>query len=228
MNYSIVFQNDDFYIVDKGPFVESFEIADDINNDYDVDRNGLVHRLDKDTSGLMIFAKNNNSLIDLQKLFKSRIINKSYYGLVWGKIESKGIIELNIARDPKRKKPMKVVSYQSQSTRGVVRFSKTSWKVNKYYNFKNNTLSLVEFKIFTGRTHQIRLTAHYLHHPIIGDKIYYFKDSRKFSETIKAERQFLHCYNIEFIYKEIKYNFTSELPSDLRIILSKLDSAIEK
>lgn len=228
MKYSIIFQNNDFYVVEKFPHVESFEIADELNDNKNIERNGLVHRLDKDTSGLMIVAKNTTALVDIQKLFKERKVNKSYLGLVWGKIENIGKVELNITRDPKRKKPMKIVSYPSQSKRGVVRISKTSWKVLKYLKIKNIILSLVEFKIQTGRTHQIRLTAHYLKHPIIGDSVYCFKDSRRFSESVKLSRQFLHSHMISFRYKNETFKFTSELPKDLKKILDKTSPAIEK
>lgn len=228
MKYSIIFQNNDFYIVEKYPQVESYETANELNAKKNIERNGLIHRLDKDTSGLMIVSKSTTALNDIQKLFKERKVSKSYLGLVWGEIEKIGEVELNITRDPKRKKPMKIVSYSSQSKRGLIRVSKTSWKVLKYLKIKNNILSLVEFQIQTGRTHQIRLTAHYLRHPIIGDGVYCFKDSRRFSESINLDRQFLHSHMISFRYKNETFKFTSELPMDLKKILDKTSPAIEK
>ncbi|KKP89181.1 MAG: Pseudouridine synthase [Berkelbacteria bacterium GW2011_GWA2_35_9] len=228
MKYSIKYENNDFYMVDKHPNVESFEIADEINNKNNIERNGLIHRLDKDTSGLMVIAKNNSALITIQKLFKDRKVNKSYLGLVWGKLENSGQVELNISRDPKRKKPMKITQYSTQLNRGDLRSSKTSWRVKHYYQYKNNYFSLVKFSIFSGRTHQIRLTANYLHHPIIGDKIYFFKDSKRMSDGLKLERQFLHSYKIGFKYKNKLFNFQSDLPADLKIIIDKIGPAIEK
>ena len=227
MKYSIKFENEDFYIVNKHSNIESFEIADKINKDKNIKRNGLIHRLDKDTSGLMIIAKNDSTLNIIQRLFKDRKVNKSYLGLVWNKLENSGQIELNISRDPKRKKPMKITPFLTQLNRGNLRFSKTSWQVKHYYQHKNNFFSLVVFTIFSGRTHQIRLTANYLHHPIMGDRIYFFKNTKKISDDLKLERQFLHSYNIGFKYKNKLFNFQSGLQTDLKIIIDKIGPAIE-
>ncbi len=165
----------------------------------DSQRPGIVHRLDKDTSGLIVVAKNAEALTDLAEQFKSRLVTKVYLALVQGHLAPlEGIIEGAIGRDPRDRKRMAVIS------RG--REARTEYKVLKYvHNF-----TLLEAKPRTGRTHQIRVHLAAIGFPIVGDATYGAK-----SEFL--DRQFLHAHKLRFRLPstgEFK-EFESELPPDL-------------
>jgi len=162
-------------------------------------RPGIVHRLDKDTSGLIIVAKNNTAHMRLAEQFKNRTIVKIYQTLVNGHLTpEQGIIEANIGRDPRNRKRMAVVT--------LGRAARTEYRVIQYID----NFTLLEVKPKTGRTHQIRVHLAAIGFPIVGDQVYGAK-----SEFLS--RQFLHAYKIKFKlpssgeYRE----FESELPPDL-------------
>ena len=169
-------------------------------------RPGIVHRLDKDTSGLIIIAKNSSSQLGLINQFKNRIVNKTYLTLVKGHLTpEEGIIDAPIGRNPNNRKLMSVL------TNG--RPARSRFKVIKY--FKDFTL--LEVKPETGRTHQIRVHLAAIGYPIIGDATYGIK-------TPLLKRQFLHASKLRFKQPSTGawMEFQSDLPDDLNQILKSL------
>ncbi len=170
-------------------------------------RPGIVHRLDKDTSGLVVVAKNEGALRNLREQFKKREVKKVYVALVEGRLEpERGAIEAPIGRDPRQRKKMSVV-------RGG-RYSLTLYKVVEY--FDEHTLLEVEPK--TGRTHQVRVHLSFIGHPLVGDPIYGFRKQR-----LNVSRQFLHARTLGFRLPSGEYvELEAELPEDLKRVLDRL------
>lgn len=173
-------------------------------------RPGLVHRLDKNTSGLMIIAKNNQVFAELKRKFQEHKIQKTYTALVIGQLKEKeGIIDKPIGRGKSRVK---------QSTTFIVtkeRPAITKYKVIKEYS----QFSLVEAYPKTGRMHQIRVHFASIGHPIAADNLYGFKRQPKIEGL---NRQFLHASAIEFELFGKKYHFKADLPNDLQEALNQL------
>jgi 23S rRNA pseudouridine1911/1915/1917 synthase len=174
----------------------------------DSPRPGIVHRLDKDTSGLIVVARNEKTRLELVNQFKSRSVKKAYLVLVKGKLEpEKGAIDAPIGRDPANRKRMAVV------TRG--RAARTDYLVLHHYK----SCTLAEVRIQTGRTHQIRVHMTAIWHPVVGDKIY----GR--SSSIFSGRQFLHaCFlELKLPHSGQIRSFTCVLPPDLQQVLKSFD-----
>lgn len=166
------------------------------------ERPGIVHRLDKDTSGLIVVAKNNTSHAELAKQFKERAVKKNYIAFVRGAVElDEGIVDLPIGRHPSNRQKM-AVRYDSEKN------AVTEYKVLK--RFDNFTAVLLNLK--TGRTHQIRVHMAYLGHPVLGDGKYGAKD--------KFPRQALHSYYLSFRHPRTQkfLEFKAFLPEDMRSI----------
>jgi len=180
------------------------------------DRLGIVHRLDKETSGLLLVAKDYEAFRDLQRQFKEREVQKEYLALVHGKVDpKKGVIEASIARNPFDRKKFGVFLQGKEA--------KTSYEVLEYSETKEETFSLLELAPRTGRTHQIRVHLKFLNHPIFADDKYGGrKRSRK--DRLICERHFLHASFISFTHphSQKKLEFKSKLPSDLQIAMIKL------
>jgi 23S rRNA pseudouridine1911/1915/1917 synthase len=169
-------------------------------------RPGIVHRLDKDTSGLMMVAKNNAAQMSLSRQIKQRSIKKGYLALVRGHLSpQRGAIEAPIGRHPKDRKRMAVVSGGREA--------RTEYRVIKYFD----DYTLVEAMPETGRTHQIRVHFSAIGHPIFGDHIYGKKSPL-------LGRQFLHAHRLGFrLPSSGKYvEFRAELPIDLEEVLKQL------
>ena len=189
-------------------------------------RPGIVHRIDKNTSGLVVVAKNNQSHEHLSSQFNKHTITRIYQLLVWGKIRpSKGKVESLITRSSKNRQMMEV-----SFTKGKKAIN--NYKTIEVFENKNTpTLSLVECKLETGRTHQIRVHMNYLGNSIVGDDKYKKKfkkikniDSMLEKKLVNLNRQFLHAKTIGFIHpkKNKEVIFNSILPQDLEIILKML------
>jgi 23S rRNA pseudouridine1911/1915/1917 synthase len=175
----------------------------------DTSRPGIVHRLDKDTSGLIVIARNEAARLDLVDQFKSRSVKKTYLVLVQGKLQpERGAIEAPIGRNPADRKKMAVVSGG--------RAARTDYSVLRY--FKSCTLA--EIRIQTGRTHQIRVHMSAIGHPVVGDKKYG-------RSPIPAPRQFLHASSLEFRLPGSgrSVSFSRPLPPDLELVLASLDKS---
>jgi len=181
-------------------------------------RYGVAHRLDKDTSGVLLVAKSTEALIFLQKQFKNREVEKKYVCLVGGNMENdSGTIKTLIARakgDPRKQKVYSQINAPKSAREAI-----TGYKVLE--RFKDYTLLEVEIK--TGRRHQIRCHFSYLRHPIAGDKLYGFKNSKV---PDGLTRQFLHSayLKIQLPNGEIK-EFKSNLPEELQAVLKHLDES---
>ncbi|MFH1387437.1 MAG: RluA family pseudouridine synthase [bacterium] len=157
-------------------------------------RPGIVHRLDKDTSGLIVAAKNDAAYLSLAKQIKDRTVEKTYLALVHGIMkEDDGIIEANIGRHPVNRKKMTAIKLQTSNFKLQTksRTAHTSYKVLKRFD----NYSLLEVKIKTGRTHQIRVHMSHIGHPLVGDATY-----GKKNDPFKNQGQFLHAYKLAFTH----------------------------
>lgn len=171
-------------------------------------RPGIVHRIDKDTSGILVVAKNDRAHNSLAAQLKDHSMKRTYYAIVEGIVkEDEGRIETNIGRHPVERIKMAVVKDGKEAI--------TNYKVIE--RFKNNTL--VECRLETGRTHQIRVHMAHLHHPLIGDQVYGYKKQR-----FKLQGQALHAKQLGFIHPTTgEYmEFDSQLPEYFQEILEKL------
>ncbi|MCD6363414.1 MAG: RluA family pseudouridine synthase [Synergistetes bacterium] len=220
---SVVFEDDDILVLDKpagiavhpSPGCEENTIVNLLLKRYrnlpgaSPERPGIIHRLDKDTSGLIIIAKTPLAYKSLSKQFSERTVEKRYLALLLGNLPlDEGKIELPIGRDPFNRKKMKVTLGGKEAI--------TFFRVLKRYE----GFTLVEVQIKTGRTHQIRVHFSYQGYPIAGDEVY------GEGKLPSLKRQFLHAYKLAFSHPctEKKLSFTSPLPQDLRRFLRSLVS----
>lgn len=163
-------------------------------------RPGIVHRLDKDTSGLLIVAKNDKAHINMSEQIKNRQVNKTYIALVRGTItENEGTIDMPIGRSTKDRKKMAVTKNGKQAV--------THFKVMERYTRNDNSYTLLEVKIDTGRTHQIRVHMTEIGHPLIGD-IVYSNGKNEFGVV----GQCLHAYKLEFKHPTTQKQMKLEAP----------------
>lgn len=176
-------------------------------------RPGIVHRLDKDTSGLMVVGKTLNSLRFLQKEFKQRRVIKQYLALVSGKdLADTGLIDLPISRHPVNRKVMAVNQEAGKPAR-------TTWQVQQRFN----NAAQVLIRLHTGRTHQIRVHFYAIGHPLLGDPVYQYRKNRKKNRC--GNRQMLHSHALSFRhpYSGQRVAFKSEPPDDYKLVMSKLN-----
>lgn len=222
---NIIFENDDLIIVNKpagmvvhpaaghdsGTLVHAVLGYDpDMEGIGGEERPGLVHRLDKETSGLIVLAKNERAHRWLQDQFRMRTVEKTYLALVDGKPPTPtGRVEASIGRDPSHRKQMAIVPA------GKGRESVSEYKTLE--SFKDHTL--LEFHPHTGRTHQIRLHCQFLGCPIVGDSIY-----GKKSLTVNIKRHFLHAAKLKIILpnETTPRLFEAELPDELKRVLDEV------
>ena len=175
-------------------------------------RPGIVHRLDQDTSGIIVVARNQKSFDELKKIFQTRKITKKYLALVIGRIQNKkGIIEKPIAKSSSYKKQ----TIASGKTKTKIREAITEYEVIQEFT----DFSLVEASPKTGRTHQIRIHLFSLGNPIAGDKKYRLK---KISKIALPARQLLHAQKLDFELFDKKYSFEANLPEDFKKFLETL------
>jgi len=188
-------------------------------------RPGIVHRLDKDTSGVMIAARNQKAFEELKNLFKNRKIEKKYLALVYGKLKNKqGVINKPIARSSNYKKQVIV----GRKTKTKIRPAITEYKVIEEFS----EYSLLEIKPRTGRMHQIRVHMASIGCPIVGDKVYKLKNI-KIESLIKKPacdamrsimgRQLLHAKSLKFKLFGKNYSFETKLPDDFKAFLNRVD-----
>jgi 23S rRNA pseudouridine1911/1915/1917 synthase len=232
----IIYEDNDIIVIDKPAGVlaqkalssESPAVSDFLVEHFpeikkvgeDEQRFGTVHRLDKDTSGVMIAAKNNKSFEFLKDQFKNRLTEKTYLALVYGKVKPKeGIINLKIGRSKKNPQMQTVIDSkkkESIKSREAVTFYKT---IKEYENY-----TLLEIRPKTGRMHQIRVHLKALGFPVVGDKKYFFKKYRSLEPEL--ERQFLHAQSLVITLPNgAKTEFKSELPEDLNNFLILISSS---
>lgn len=171
-------------------------------------RPGIVHRIDKDTTGLLIVAKNDMAHVSLSQQLQSKTVHRLYYALVHGVIEHDfGTIDAPIGRDVKDRQKMAVTSTNSKDAR-------THFKVLE--RFENYTL--VECRLETGRTHQIRVHMQYIAHPVVGDEKYSYR------KTMHTGGQLLHAHQLTFVHPRTNEKVTveAELPKQFADILEEL------
>ena len=248
-NYKIdiIFEDKDLMIINKSAGISMHPGAGDydktlvnalinydsknLSNIGDELRPGIVHRIDKDTSGVVVVAKNNISHEKLSKQFADHKIKRVYQALIWGKLRpQKGKIETLIKRSSRNRQLMEVGV--SKGKRAI-----TNYKTLEIFeNSKVPTFSLVECNLETGRTHQIRVHMSYKLNNIVGDQKYKkkFKKIEYVDENLKnlilnLDRQFLHAKKLGFIHpKSQKYiEFESKLPRELENILKKLRKTVK-
>ena len=192
-------------------------------------RPGIIHRIDKDTSGLVVVAKNNLSHENISKQFSDHSIDRVYNALVWGRLRPQsGIIETLLTRSSKNRQLMDISFVKGKK-------AVTKYKTLKVFEGKKiPTLSLVECKLETGRTHQIRVHMSFKGNHIVGDKKYNkkFKKLKHVNDKIKElvlqlERQFLHARVLGFNHPKSnkKVFFESDLPEDLKKIINVLEKS---
>lgn len=172
-------------------------------------RPGIVHRLDKDTSGLMVVAKTDTAHLSLSKQLKNREVVKGYLAVSKGSINPvEGLIDLPIGRDPKNRKKMAVIEGG--------RDSKTRYRVVEHLN----GYEILQVYLETGRTHQIRVHLAYMGHALLGDQVYGKGNSL-------LGRQFLHANHLKFIHPvtEMDMEFRSNLPDEMLAVIDELKSS---
>jgi len=218
---AIVYEDDDILVIDKtagltvhpAPGHPSHTLVNAVLAHYpglamsnEPMRPGIVHRLDKDTSGLIVIAKNNFAREYLAAQFKSRTVTKGYLVLVRGRLSpEQGMIEATIGRDPRSRRKMAIVKEGKEAS--------TQYQVRKYLD----NYTLVEVTPLTGRTHQIRVHLSAIGCPVVGDHVYGIKSAH-------LNRQFIHAYRLGFRLPSTEQyqEFTSPLPIDLEQALEYL------
>ncbi len=178
-------------------------------------RAGIVHRLDKDSSGLLLVAKTEDAFKDLLQQFKDRDVEKGYYALVYGEVETEhGIIDAPLDRNPKHRRKMAVV----EGGRRAV----TEFIVHKYFRNQSGRFTLLELRPQTGRTHQIRVHMAAFNHALVGDPIY--SGSKRYKRDKEwCPRLFLHAFALGFTHPQTGEHeyFEIGLPDELLDVLEE-------
>ncbi|KKQ45631.1 MAG: Pseudouridine synthase [Candidatus Moranbacteria bacterium GW2011_GWC2_37_8] len=233
MELSVLFENEDIIVINKQAGVQvhpSFNEKDntlvnallsqykEIANVHDDSqgaemRPGVVHRLDKDTSGVMVIARNMEAFNALKEMFKDRDVEKEYLAIAAGIfIEKEGIIEKPIARSSTYRKQV----IARKNTKTIIRPAETQYKVIDEFD----GYSLVEVTPKTGRMHQIRIHLASIGHPVIGDTIYGTPEPQENKKT--AKRQLLHAHKLKFDLLGESYEFIAPMPQDFTDFLKNI------
>ncbi len=186
------------------------ELSDMIDDDETQERLGIVHRLDKGTSGVIVVARNKTALLNLMEQFQERTVDKVYLALLEKTPKSHvGVVDAPISRDPRQRKRMWV---NRDGKEAVTEFTVID------DDFQNDR-ALVKCKLLTGRTHQIRVHMAFIGCPVVGDSVYGFRKQR-----LKLKRQFLHAAELAFDHPTTgeRMEFSAPLPTNLQNILDKL------
>lgn len=187
----------------------------------EADRYGIVHRLDGDTSGLMIAAKTNDTGLALMDQIAKRDVDRRYLALVHGIIAPEnGLVDVPIMRNPRDRKTM--CAGDGPSSRDAI----TTFRVLERFEGDglNDGFTLIECKLYTGRTHQIRVHMQYIGHPIVGDPVYNAKGPKSPKAQLGLDRQFLHSYKLGFTHPSTgeEMAFEDDLPEDLSRALGQI------
>jgi 23S rRNA pseudouridine1911/1915/1917 synthase len=220
VDFEVIDIQDDFVVINKPPGLMVHPAASakdqitlvhgllykfkELSNFENIERPGIVHRLDKDTSGVMVVARNIPAQIKLAAAFKDRKVKKIYLALVEGHPQKTGKIDFSIGRHPKLSYKMSHLGFNSRP-------ALTRYKVLEYFK----DCALVEVQIFTGRTHQIRVHFSAIGHSVLADIVY-----GKSSKLI--ERQALHAQELEFELDGKKYSYKADLLQDFKLLLEKI------
>jgi 23S rRNA pseudouridine1911/1915/1917 synthase len=183
-------------------------------------RPGIVHRLDKGTSGVMVVAKHDAAHQELSRQFHDREVEKEYVALVWGLVQQRKRIDIPIGRDPVHREK---ISTRARRARSAV--TRVTWARHV------PGLSLLRVAISTGRTHQIRVHLNAIGHSIVGDSLYggvHRRVAHELHAVLRLERPFLHSERLAFTQPRTgeRLQFTAPLPADLRAILDEIDPTL--
>jgi len=246
----ILYQDEDLIVVDKpagmvvhpaaghasGTLVNALlHHVDDLSGIGGEKRPGIVHRLDRGTSGLMVVAKHDMAHEELSRQFHDREVEKEYFALVWGEVQAGRRIDAPIGRDPSNRKKMSARDPQRGVRTGdPARVRRSREAVTRIIRAeKLRVLTLLQVAIHTGRTHQIRVHLSAIGHPIVGDPLY-GGVHRRVPGDLRAvthlERPFLHAARLVFKHPRDgrRMEFASELPDDLQRVLDELRALDEK
>lgn len=240
IDFAVIYEDDDLLVINKpagltvhpgaGNYDDTlvngllYRYQNQLSNINGVQRPGIVHRLDRDTTGLMIIAKNDFAHENLAKQIEARSVKRSYLAIVWGSLkQANGIIDANIGRSHGDRTKMKALQHGGKHA--VTEFS--CLKI-----LYDHLFSLVECRLQTGRTHQIRVHMSHIGHSLVGDQVYGAND-KKIKQVIDPEirellenfkRQALHAYKLSFEHPRSKkmMEFEAELPYDMRNLLEFL------
>lgn len=244
----IIFQDEDFMVIDKpaglvttpADSISEPTVSEILQTEFQnsLDRGGVVHRLDKDTSGILLAAKTQLAFDALQDQFRERTIHKNYLALVHQFIKDKGTIEGSIARNPENREKFTVLEGGKEAVTDyqiVKKYQMTEEKMleifpdfnsiqrRKMVKTNYSQFSLVSLFPKTGRTHQIRVHLKHINYPIVGDDKYGGRKIVRLDHRW-CQRQFLHAYKISLLHPRTgqKMEFESPLPDDLAQSLSCL------
>lgn len=235
-NFSILYEDNEFLALDKPSGItvnisettrhqetvqdwseKHLSISRDVPHDSDFyKRGGIVHRLDKETSGILLIAKNPESFMDLQSQFKERTIKKKYIALAHGRVSpDEGEIVLPVGRLPWNRKQFGVIAGG--------RPSETKYETIDHYEKNKEIFSLLRLFPKTGRTHQIRVHLKYLNHPIVSDFLYAGRKTAR-QDRLVLPRVFLHASDISLTHPKTheQLEITSPIPQDLTSFLNTL------
>lgn len=244
----IIFEDDSFLVIDKpaGLTVNHSETTKNeetvqswIEKNFDFPlaqdsflRNGVVHRLDKETSGLLLIAKTKEAFENLQGQFKERKVKKTYLALVHGKVEpNEGVIEASISRSPFDRKKFGVFLGGREARTKYKTISNFQFLLRQAQDpersrgtISNEKFTLLELFPETGRTHQIRVHLKFIGYSVVGDEKYAGRKTAR-QDRQWCPRQFLHAAGLSFNHPVSgeKIELASELPSDLRLAMMKLE-----
>jgi len=230
VEFAVLHEDDDLLVIAKPPGVVVHPAAghrkgtlvhgllaycDNLSGISGVERPGIVHRLDKDTSGVMVIAKSDKSHHGLVELFKTRQVKKVYHAIVFGKPGTqKGCISRAIGRHRSNRKKMAVLLHGGRE-------AVTCWSVLQELS---DFATYLEVRPETGRTHQIRVHMAHLGHPVAGDKLYGSKQQAQMNDKYCIKRQCLHAYSLSFTHPVTGkwLEFVSPVWPDMQAILDKL------
>ena len=252
MKLKVIFEDEQILVLDKSAgmvvtpadTVSNETISDILISDFKIslDRGGVVHRLDKDTSGVLIVARTQEALENLQAQFKERIVKKQYIALAHGELEREEVVGGSIARNPGDREKFIVVESSEASKEAETRFvPRKFWVMSdekmqvifegfnkiqfrKLDNSKYGQFTMVDCYPLTGRTHQIRVHLKHIGFPIVSDEKYGGRKTVRLDKRW-CPRQFLHAAKLEINHPKTgeRMVFESELPEDLKNALSKLN-----
>lgn len=218
----ILYQDEDILVIDKpaGLIVQKSHTHTDPTLDEmlpeapGLERQGIVHRLDRDTSGVMVIAKTASAQAELQRQFANRLVEKEYIALVWGRFaDAHAIVDAPILRHPS-------LGYKYVVANQGGREAKTEIWRQQVYMYQDEPVSLLKLKLHTGRTHQARVHLFALGYPMVGDRVY----GRRKDKT--EMRQFLHAAQLGFTHPTSgqKMQFDAPLPVELQEFINKISS----
>jgi 23S rRNA pseudouridine1911/1915/1917 synthase len=245
----VIYEDEYLLVVNKPPGLivtpsdtikEEQTLSDILTSDFHIslDRGGVVHRLDKNTSGLLVVAKKQDVLEALQLQFKERMVKKEYVALVHGFLSKEEVVKGSIDRNPRNRERFVVIDggkeaetkfspqnhfLMQQETLEQIFSGFNKIQLRKMNNLKYNEFSLVRCFPLTGRTHQIRVHLKHLGFPIVGDEKYVGRRLSRLDYRW-CKRQFLHAAKLEFYHPQdgMRMSFESPVPSDLEEVLSNL------